>query len=65
MALVTNKQNVDRKGSKWKRSNMVKPPVVEVCDIINTSPDKNILPSPSDLSAIKMTKAEKKKYYNR
>ena len=37
IALVTAKQNVGKKGSKRERSNMVKPPpLVEVCDIINT-----------------------------
>ena len=39
MALVTDIQNVGKKGSKRKRSNMTKPNVVEVCDIINTSLD--------------------------
>ena len=39
---------------------MVKPPVVEVCDIINTSPDQDISPSPNDLPAIKRTKAKNK-----
>ena len=34
MALVTDKQNVGRKGSKRKKSNMVKPPVVEICNIL-------------------------------
>ena len=57
IALVTAKQNVGKEGSKRKRSNMVKPPVVEVCDIINTSPDEDILPSSNGLSAIKRTKA--------
>ena len=56
MDLVTDKQNVGRKGSKRKRSNMVKPPVVEVGDIINTSPNEDILPSPNNLSTIKRTK---------
>ena len=60
IALVTAKQNVGKKGSKRKISNMAKPPVVEVCDIINTSPDEDILPSSNDLSAIKMTKAKNK-----
>ena len=41
IALVTTKQNVGKKGSKKIRSIMAKPPVVEVCDIINTSPDKD------------------------
>ena len=57
IALVTAKQNVGKKGSKRKRSNMAKSPVVEVCDIINTSPDEDILPSSNGLSAIKRTKA--------
>ena len=39
---------------------MAKPPVVEVCDIINISPDEDILPSPNDLPAIKRTKAKNK-----
>ena len=39
MALVTDKQNVGKKSSKRKRSNMSKLPVVEVCKIINTSPE--------------------------
>ena len=56
MALVTDKQNVGRKGSKRKRSNMVKPPVVEVGDITNTSPNEDILLSPNNLSTIKRTK---------
>ena len=70
IALVTTKQNVGKKGSKKKRSIMTKPPVVEVCDIINTSPDEDILLSSNNLSAIKRTKAKnkvaekKKKYYH-
>ena len=39
---------------------MAKPPVVEVCDIINISPDEDILPSPNDLPAINRTKAKNK-----
>ena len=39
---------------------MAKPPVVEVCDIINTSSDKDILLSSNDLSAIKRTKVKNK-----
>ena len=58
MTLLTNKQNVGKKGSKRKKSNMAKRPVVEECDIINTSPDEDILPSPNDLSAIKRAKAK-------
>ena len=60
IALVTAKQNVGKKGNKRKRSNLAKPPVVEVCDIINTSPDEDILPSSNDLSAIKRAKAKNK-----
>lgn len=55
---MTNKENVGRKGCKRKRSNLVKPHVLEVCDIINTSPDKDILPSPNKLPPIKRTKAK-------
>ena len=68
MVLVTNKQNFVRKGRKRKRSNMVKPLVVDVCDIVNTSRDEDILPSQNELSAIKRTKAKNKvaeKYYHR
>ena len=36
IALVTDNTNCSRKGSTRKRSSIVKPPVVEVCDIINT-----------------------------
>ena len=39
---------------------MAKLPVVGVCDIINTSPHENILPSSNYLSAIKRTKAKNK-----
>ena len=39
---------------------MAKPPVVEVCDIINLSPDEVILPLPNDLPTIKRTKAKNK-----
>ena len=39
---------------------MVKPSVVEVCDIINTSLDEDILPSPNNLPTIKRTKAKNK-----
>ena len=60
IALVTTKQNVGKEGSKKKRSIMTKPPVVEVCDIINTSPDEDILLSSNNLSAIKRTKAKNK-----
>ena len=60
IALVTTKQNVGKKGSKKKRSIMTKPPVVEVCDIINTSPDEDILLSSNNLSAIKRTEAKNK-----
>ena len=56
IALVTAKKNVGKKVSKRKRSNVAKKPVVEVCDIINTSPDEDILPSSNDLSAIKKAK---------
>ena len=57
---MTDKQNVGKKGSKRKRSNMAKPPVVKVCDVINTSPGKDVLPSIKDLSEIKRTKAKNK-----
>ena len=60
MTLVTDKRNFGRKGSKRKRSNMVRPLVMEVCNIINTSPDEDILPSPNDLSAIKRPKTKNK-----
>ena len=60
MALVTDKQNVGRKGSKSRKSNMVKPAVAEICNIISTSPDEDILPSPNGLSAIKRTKTKNK-----
>ena len=49
-----------RKGSKRKRSNIKKPSVWEACDIINTSTDKDILPSPIDLLVRKRTKAKNK-----
>ena len=49
-----------RKGSKRKRSNIRKPAVWEACDIIITSTDEDILPSPIDLSARKRTKAKNK-----
>ena len=39
---------------------MAKLPVVEVCDIINTSPDDDILQSSNDLSAIKREKEKNK-----
>ena len=39
---------------------MAKPPVVGVCDIINTSSHENILPSSNYLSAIKRTKVKNK-----
>ena len=39
---------------------MAKPPVVGVCDIIDTSPHENILPSSNYLPAIKRTKAKNK-----
>ena len=57
IALVTDKQNFGRKGRKRKRSNIVKPVVV---DITNTSPEKDILPLPNNFSAIKRTKAKNK-----
>ena len=47
---------------------MMKPLVVDVCDIVNTSRDEDILPSQNELSAIKRTKAKNKvaeKYYHR
>ena len=57
--LVTDKQNVGRKGSKRKIGNMAKPPMAQVCDI-KTSPDGDVLASPHNLPAIKKTKAKKK-----
>ena len=60
MALVTDKQNIAKNGSKRKRSNMAKSTVVMVCDIINTSPDQDILSLSNDLSAIKRTRAKNK-----
>ena len=56
--LINRSLNV--KGSKRKRSNMMKPAVAEVCDIINTSPDEDILPSSNDLSAMKSRKENNK-----
>ena len=38
----------------------MKPLVMEVCDIINTSTDEDILPSPNELPAIKRTKVKNK-----
>ena len=60
MALVTEKQNVGRKGSKTKKRNILKPPGVEICDITNTSPDEDILPLPNYLSSIERTKGKNK-----
>ena len=47
-----------KKGSKRKKSNMSKLPVVEVCNIINTSPDEDILQLLNNFPAIKKTKAK-------
>ena len=60
MALLTEKQNVGKKDSKRKRSKMAELPVVEVCDIINTSQDDDILQSSNDLSALKREKEKNK-----
>ena len=60
IVLVTAKQNVGKKSSKGKRCNTAKTHVVKVCDILNTSPDEDILPSSNDLSSIKTTKAKNK-----
>ena len=60
-----NNRSLNVKGSKRKRSNMMKP--AEVCDTINTSPDEDILPSSNDLSAMKRRKEKNKvtkKYYH-
>ena len=59
-ALVADKQKDIRKGSKRKRSNMLKPSLMEVCDILNTTPDASFLPLSNYLLAIKWTKANNK-----